>query len=188
MLAPLATTDTPPNRSQRRAMEKAARRQSTSRPRAQFASQQEAYAHLLKPIALLNDCRTYEEREIAGDLLRIRAAYDRLKDGTADKQDFDRVGVAINLAKVRAMEIDEMLANEIEKAQDAMMASKARHQKYGRFGFDGPGLQAMDYAIEAHEVILAESSPKQMENAMFAMHDALRKQTAHGQQLAELLA
>lgn len=188
MLAPLESPGTTPNRAQRRTMEKAARRQPALRPRAQFASQQEAYTHLLKPLALLSDCRTYEEREIVHDLLRIRAAYDRLKDGGADQEDFNRVAVAINLAKVRAMEISEPMANEIEIAQDAMMACKTRYQKHGRFGFDGPSIQAMDYAVEAYEVILSESSPKQMENAMFSMRAALQKQTAHGQQLARLLA
>lgn len=175
------------NRADRRAIEKAARRKPQSKPRARFHTQQEAYAHLLKPIALLEECRVYEESEVAHDLLRIRAAFDRLVDGTADQQDFNRVGVAFNIAKVRAMEIEEALADQIEKSQDAMMRCKARYQTHGKFGFDGEGLQACQFALEAHEEILVNSTPKQMENAMLVMHKALNKQTAHGQQLAQLL-
>ena len=44
------------------------------------------------------------------------------------------------------------------------------------------------YAIEAHEEIVKLSSPKQMLDAMAAMHKALRIQSQHGQQLAQLLA
>lgn len=175
------------NRADRRKMDKAARRKPHA-GRMQFNSAKDAYAHLLKPIALLSDCRAYEEREVAHDLLRIRSAFDRLVEGTADQEDFKRVGVAFNLAKVRAMEIDESLADEIEKSQDAMMRCKERYQKNGRFGFDGEGLKVCRYALDAHEEILVNSSPKQMENAMFAMRAALRKQTQHGQHLAQLLA
>lgn len=175
------------NRADRRAMKKAARRKPQSKPRARFHTQQEAYAHLLKPIALLEECRVYEEREVAHDLLRIRAAFDRLVDGTADQEDFNRVGVAINLAKIRALEISEELADGIERGQDAMVRCKLRFEKTGRWGFDGEGLQDMDYAMEAHEAILVESSPKQMENAMFAMRKALKIQSKNGQYLAKIL-
>lgn len=174
------------NRAQRREQQKMAKRKKPQAGR-RFDSMQDAYAHLLKPIALLNDCRPYRETEVAHDMLRIRAAFERLKDGTADQDDFNRVAVAFNLAKIRAIEIDETLADELEKSQDAMMRCKERYKKHGRFGFDGEGLQACEYAIEAHEAILVESSPKQMENAMFAAHKAVKLQTKQGQQLAQLL-
>lgn len=175
------------NRADRRAMKKAARRKPQSKPRARFHTQQEAYAHLLKPIALLEECRPYKEVEVAHDMLKIRAAFERLKDGTADQDDFNRVGVAFNLAKIRALEIDEGLADELEKSQDAMMRCKERYKKHGHFGFDGCGLQACEYAIEAHEAILTKSSPKQMQNAMEVARKAIKLQTKHGQQLAQLL-
>lgn len=174
------------NRQQRREMAKKPKRKKPQAGR-RFASAQDAYAHLLKPIALLNDCRPYREGEVAHDLLRIRAAFDRLKDGSADKQDFDRVAVAFNLAKIRAIEIDEALADELESAQDAMIRCKERFKKHGHFGFDGCGLQACEYALEAHETILEASSHKQMQNAMEVARKAIKLQTKHGQQLAQLL-
>lgn len=174
------------NRAQRRELSKKSKQKKPQAGR-RFATMQDAYAHLLKPIALLNDCRPYEEQDVAHDLLRIMAAFERLKDGTADQEDFSRVAVAMNLAKIRAIEIDEGLADELEKAQDAMMRCKARYQKHGRFGFDGEGLQACEYAIAAHEEILKASTPKQMENAMFAARKAVRLQTKQGQDLAKLL-
>lgn len=174
------------NRQQRRDMAKKAKSKKPQTGK-RFASMQDAYAHLLKPIALLKDCRPYREEELSTDMLRIRTAFERIKDGTADHEDFNRVGVAINLAKVRALEISEELANGIERGQDAMVRCKERYEKTGRWGFDGQGLRDMDYAMEAHEAILVESSPKQMENAMFAMRKALQIQTKNGQYLAKIL-
>lgn len=138
MLAP-AQEQIPMNRAQRRAAEKAAKRKPPAATK-RFASQKEAYAHLLKPIVLLNDCRPFREGEVDLDIVKVRFAYDRLKDGTADEDDFLLVGLAINMAKVRAMEISEFLANEIEKAQDAMNRCRERYLKHGRFGFDGIGI------------------------------------------------
>lgn len=174
------------NRKQRRDMDKKAKAKKAQAGR-RFATMQDAYAHLLKPIALLNDCRPYREDELSTDMLRIRTAFDRIKEGTADQEDFNRVGVAINLAKIRALEISEELADGIERGQDAMVRCKQRFEKTGRWGFDGEGLQDMAYAMEAHEAILVESSPKQMENAMFAMRKALQIQSKNGQYLAKIL-
>lgn len=174
------------NRKQRRDMAKKAKAKKPQAGR-RFATMQDAYAHLLKPIALLNDCRPYREDELSTDMLRIRTAFDRIKEGTADQEDFNRVGVAINLAKIRALEISTELADGIERGQDAMVRCKLRFEKTGRWGFDGEGLQDMAYAMEAHEAILVESSPKQMENAMFAMRKALQIQSKNGQYLAKIL-
>ena len=74
------------------------------------------------------------------------------------------------------MEISEFLANEIEKAQDAMNRCRERYHKHGRFGFDGIGIQAMDFAIEANEEILQKSSPKQMQMAADVVRRVLIEQ------------
>lgn len=136
----------------------------------------------------LNDSRPYEEHELLADFNKLSLSYLRLRDGGADETDFNRVAVAINLAKVRAMDIDAILANQIEQAQDAMMRCKARKQKHDTYGYDGPGLQAMAYAMDAQEEIVKLSSPKQMLDAMAVMQKALRIQCKQGQQLAQLLA
>ena len=132
--------------------------------------------HHLKPIALLNDCRPFREGEVDLDIVKVRGAYERLKDGTADEDDFLLAGLVINMTKVRAMEISEFLADEIEKAQDAMNRCRERYLKHGRFGFDGEGLKAMEYAIEAHDEILVNSSPKQMQDAADVVRRVLLKQ------------
>ena len=113
----------------------------------------------MNALAPLRDSRPYEEHELVADFIKVQESYLRLRDGCADETDFNRVAVAINLAKVRALSIDEILANGIEKAQDAMMKCKARRQQHGRYGFDGQGLQAMVYAMEAHEESSSSAAP-----------------------------
>ena len=115
--------------------------------------------------------------------IKTREAFSRLKDGSADDHDFDRVAVALNLAKVRAMSIDEGLANMLERAQGAMTETRARKERTGRWGFDGPGLVAVSEAMDAHEPIVDASSPLQMKHALGVMHRSLvlnQRQRAHG--------
>ena len=132
--------------------------------------------HTTATFVLLSDCQPYAPGELTQDLLKVRAAYDRLVDGTADMDDFNRLAVALNIAKVRAAEISQDIYDGIEQGHQAMKRCKARYEKHGKFGFDGPGLQAMPYAIEAHEAIYQASSQRQMEIALKVVHAALCKE------------
>ena len=174
----LAPTQEPAalNRAARRAQAKAARRQPPSKPRARFATKTEAYNHLLKPMQLLSDCRPYESGEILEDLFKIEDAYGRIKQGTASEKDADRVSIAINLAKLRALDIDEALADLIEPGQSAMQRCMDRYATHKRLLLDGSGLQEVRQALDAHEEILRHSTPKQMMDAMETMRRIIVKQ------------
>jgi hypothetical protein len=159
------------NRTQRRTLEKRQRKVSAMpMPRIIKEGQRIAQKQRLSSMALLRDCTPYKPEEIAHDMLRIRAAFERLQDGTADDEDFNRVSVAIGLATIRATEISEDLESELRKAHHTLRDCYTRCQKHGRFGFDGPGLLLMRWAIDAHEEILSNSSHRQMELAMQDMH------------------
>lgn len=122
---------------------------------------------------VLENARPYEPGEQAGEHLMTRASFERLVDGSADTDDFDRVAMAINMVKVRAMEIDATLADMLERAQDAMGRCKTRYYSHGRFGFDGQGLELMREAIGAAEAIIDASSPLQMRTARDVVADQL---------------
>jgi hypothetical protein len=167
------------NREQRRAQAKAARRQPPSKPRARFKTTAEAYKHLLAPMQLLSDCRPYESGEILGDLINIEEAYSRIKSGTGTEKDADRLSIAINLAKLRALDIDEGLADMVELGQSAMQRCMDRYATHKRLLLDGPGLQEVRQALDAHEEILRHSTPKQMMDAMETMRRIIIKQLEH---------
>lgn len=130
-------------------------------------------AQAVAPLALLDNARPHEDGEKAHEHLVLRAALDRLIDGTADTDDFDAVAMHINIVKIRALEIDEGLADTIERAQDAMGRCKQRWIERGRFGFDGAGLVAVRDAMDAAEAIVDASSPLQMMVARDVVTDSL---------------
>ena len=119
----------------------------------------------LEGIALLNSCLPYDEGDTTIDHIKTREAFARLAGGAADKDDFDRVVVALNLARIRAEQIDPSLSEEIGIAQAALGRCKDRYLRTGTFGFDGPGLQAMHAGLDCHEAITNASGPRQMELA-----------------------
>lgn len=121
-------------------------------------------------------CRPYTEEETATAHALTALAWQALQGGTGTEDDFDRVGKVINLAKIRALEIDKGLADALELAQDAMTACKARHAKHGRFGFTGSELQAMRTAMAYQVEIVNASSAEQMRRAYRVMRDTIAKQ------------
>lgn len=175
------------NRKDRRAAEKAARRKPPSKPRARFNTYEEAYQHATKPLQLMENCRPYEESDVAHDLLRIRTAFERIEKGGADEEDFNRVAVAFNIAKVRALEIDESLADDLELTQDAMIRCKEQHQREGFFGMGVIDAGHCRQGLLIHEAILQASSPQQMKLAMDVMKTAIQRQTEQGKRLESQL-
>ena len=159
----------PLNRAQRRAAARAERRR-TIRPVPSLGT-----AGLLTPMYILDNARPHEPGEKAGAHLKTMARFDRLTDGTGDEDDFDHVALVLNIVKMRAFDITggELAADMIERAQDAMLRCRARHQKHGRYGFDGPGLVDMREALLAAQQIIDASTPLQMRSARRAAVDAM---------------
>ncbi len=129
----------------------------------------------LEGIARLNDCLPYDPGDTTADHIKTREAFARVADGTASKDDFDRVVVALNLARIRAGQIDQGLCDEVGTAQAALERCKQRYLTTGKFGFDGPGLQAMLTGLDHHEAIMDASSPRQMELALQQMRRNLQR-------------
>lgn len=156
-------TSTPPNRAQRRASQFGRRRPGERAPK----------GHPLEGLFVLDNARPHEPGEKAGAHIKTLALFERLVSGAGDEDDFDHVAMVINIAKVRAIEIDATLADMIERAQDAMGRCKARQQRTGRFGFDGPGLTQTRDALDAAQAIIDASSPLQMHHARRVVIDTI---------------
>lgn len=98
--------------------------------------------------------------------LPIRTAYERLRTGAGSAQDFHDLAGAINVTMVRCEAINPLAEVTAIDARDAMMRCWQRHLDTGKWGFDGPALQALPPAIDLHEQLLALSTPLQMAQAM----------------------
>ena len=125
---------------------------------------------------LLDRARPFDEGDTTGEHIKTRACFERLADGTADNDDFDRVAMALNLAKVRALEIDQALANLLEVGQDAMAAIRRRHDKWAKWEVLPAERTAIVDALDAHEAITDASSPLQMMAALDVVRRVIKQQ------------
>lgn len=125
------------------------------------------------PLSRLINASPHDPGETAGEHIKTRTAFERLRDGSADTNDFDHLAMVMSMVKVRALSIDETLADLLERGQDAMGRCKERYYRLGRFGFDGPGLTLVAECIDAAESIIDASSPLQMRTARDVVADLL---------------
>ena len=130
----------------------------------------------LAGIRVLDRARPFDEGDTTAEHIKTRACFERLADGTADNDDFDRVAMAINLAKVRALEIDDGLASVLECGQDAMKALRARHERWAKWDMLPAERAAIAQAMDAHEAITDASSPLQMMAALDVVMRVIKQQ------------
>ena len=134
------------------------------------------HADPLAGIRVLDRARPFDEGDTTAEHIKTRACFERLADGTADNDDFDRVAMAINLAKVRALEIDDGLASVLECGQDAMKALRARHERWAKWDMLPAERAAIAQAMDAHEAITDASSPLQMMAALDVVMRVIKQQ------------
>ena len=112
----------------------------------------------------------------AAELLRlelpIRISFEALKSGQGVESDFHDIAAAINAAMVRSEDVDPLCEQTAIAARDALMRTWERHQRTGRWGFDGPGLGEVESGIDLHEQLIRLSTPLQM---MEAMREVIRR-------------
>lgn len=157
------------NRAQRRAAVKATKAK-PSRHARRFGSAQDAVDYLFKPIALLHDCRQIEASEATNDFLRIRLAFDALRDGSAESSHYTLLWRAVMIAGVRALSIaPERLTPIIEAGMAALSRCKERFKKHGRYGFDGQGMQDLITVIDLNEQIVLNSTRQELIKASNAV-------------------
>ena len=131
----------------------------------------------LAGIRVLDRARPFDEGDTTAEHIKTRACFERLADGTADNDDFDRVAMAINLAKVRALEIDDGLASVLECGQAAMKVLRARHERWAKWDMLPAERATVAQAMDAHEAITDASSPLQMMAALDVVRKVIRQQT-----------
>lgn len=111
-------------------------------------------------------------------LTRLHAAFADLRTGSTDDDLFDRLADAVNVGLIRAEQIDELCVVPMLAARDALLRCDDIRGKHGRYGFDGPGLQAMATGLEVYEEILRNSTPLQMTDALRLSIARMRIQAA----------
>lgn len=99
-------------------------------------------------------------------MVSVRMSYERLKLGDAPVSDFERLAAVLNVGLIRGESIGPEVVEAMKLAMEAILNCHRLHERHGRWGFTGPGLQVMNAALEFYEQILGSSSPNQMEAAV----------------------
>lgn len=107
-------------------------------------------------------------------MLALRVAFEKLKSGTEDHAQFERLAAAINVGLVRAESIDPLAEQTMVAGVQAMMTCGGIFERHGRYGFTGPDLLTMNDALDLYESILRLSTPKQMLDALDVAADRMR--------------
>ena len=109
-------------------------------------------------------------------MLEIRLAFEKLKLGTGDQEQFDRLAAAINVGLIRSEQIDPLAVETMVRGVEAMFSCSAIHERHGQFGFTGPDLVGIADALDLYDGILRLSTPKQMMDALEIAADRMRAQ------------
>lgn len=95
-----------------------------------------------------------------------------------DTESHDYLTHCVGVAQIRAVDIGGDGANDViqdlNEAAMALRRARDRWERIGKWGLDGPGLQALPVAVHHYEAILRASSPQQMEHAQTVRLDQLK--------------
>lgn len=119
----------------------------------------------LHPLDAITACQPFPEAEVTRILLKVHAAFEHLSSGGSDVDQFDRMAAVLNVGMVRSEGIGEQGVAVFKAAQAALMECDELLGRHKRFGFTGPGLEAMKEAIALYEDLLRASTPRQMAQA-----------------------
>lgn len=103
-----------------------------------------------------------------GDLgVALRISFEALRTGRATEQEFHTMAACINVSLVlceRAVGAEHMPI--VHSAQAALLRLWQRGKTSGRWGLDGPGLNAIKHGVELHEAQLASIIRREAAEAM----------------------
>ncbi len=147
------------NRQQRREAARAQRRQA-NRP-----TRPPRWNNGTSGLDLIRQLTPFEPHEITALALPPRVAFDALKAGRADAEDFDTLACITNVALVRSESIGPQAVQVAKEAQDALMRIKARQARTGSLGVTHADVVDLLGALDLHEQIIELSTPQELTDA-----------------------
>lgn len=141
-------------------------------------SRAQRHADLTSWAHTISASRTMAPRLADEIMTKLHSAFQDLRSGSIDDELFDRIAASINIGIVRAEQIDPLCVVPMLAARDALIRCDEIRGRHGRYGFDGPGLQAMAAGLEVYEEMVRKSTPQQMRQAMTESMTRMRRQVA----------
>lgn len=126
------------------------------------------------PMDMASWNQLHDEEVVAANMVIFRAAHIRFVEGTADQRDLQKLAVECNVCWIalgnskiegRQEVIDRLMAagTALEEAADI-------HRRHGRYGLTGPGRLALGMGVDAIELTLRATTPRQMAEAEQELH------------------
>jgi hypothetical protein len=120
---------------------------------------------------------------VAGIDLKLKnhGALDSILMGNGTRDHVDVLIAAMNICEALVRIRDDLgvdWANEIRAAQDALHTMAKRGVEKDRFAFTGPEMTAIKLVMDIHDVQLDNCTVKEMEQALFIVHEEIRQKKA----------
>jgi len=120
---------------------------------------------------------------VAGVDLKLKnhGALDSILMGNGTRDHVDVLIAAMNICEALVRIRDDLgvdWANEIRAAQDALHTMAKRGVEKDRFAFTGPEMTAIKLVMDIHDVQLDNCTVKEMEQALFIVHEEIRQKKA----------
>jgi len=115
---------------------------------------------------LMNKIQPFTPKEQAKLNLPLRVAFECLRTGKGDANDWHNLASACNIALVRSEDVDPLCVETCNRAQAALLRARDRFDRLNVWGFDGDALQDIPPMIDLHEQFVALSTSLQMQQAV----------------------
>jgi hypothetical protein len=114
----------------------------------------------------LSKVQPFTAREILALETPVRLAWHAFKTSQATSNDFHNIAAALNVALIRAEDIDQLAVDMCQRAMDALMRVKFRHDRIGTWGLDWMSMAHVPPALDFYDQLIELSTPLQMQAAM----------------------
>jgi hypothetical protein len=115
---------------------------------------------------LMSAHQDFTQDEQAALVVPARLAFERIKSGAGQEDDFHCLAAACNVSLVSAEKISPLVESACLMARDALLRCKERYTKTQRWGFDGPALGEIAEMLDVYEQLVGLLKPRQLQDAM----------------------
>lgn len=121
----------------------------------------------------------HAEEVVVENMNRTRLSLARFLEGAAEDIDLARLGGEVNTCYIAlaASAIDgrELVMQRLEAAATALEEARGIKEKHGRYGLTGPGRLALGEGVDAIELTLRATTPRQMSEAELQLRHRLQQ-------------
>lgn len=116
------------------------------------------------------------QAEVTNLLIPTRIAFEALRTGKANIDDFATLVDTANITLVRSESVDQRCVEACNTAIAALHRIHSRQKTTGRWGLDGPAFLELGVMIDLYDQFIENSSPQQMKEVLIQVHLRSEKQ------------